>query len=62
MSLQVCAAKAIEELGRFFQGSLGEYTKEKPSRNALAVANALIEHLQQAKNNLYCLELWWSVD
>ncbi|ENA28051.1 MULTISPECIES: hypothetical protein [Pseudomonas] len=81
--------KAIEELGRFFQGSLGEYTKEKPSRNALAVANALIEHLQhdlqfqfaalqvededygmkvqiemiqQVKNNLYCLELWWSVD
>ncbi|WP_286788456.1 MULTISPECIES: hypothetical protein [unclassified Pseudomonas] len=81
--------EAIEELARFFQGSLGQYTKGKPSRNALAVANALIEHLQhdlqfqfaalqvededygmrvqiemiqQAKNNLYCLELWWSVD
>jgi hypothetical protein len=81
--------RAIEELARFFQGSLGYHTKENPSRDALAIANSLIERLQhdlqfqsavlqvededygmkaqlemtqQAKNNLYCLELWWSVD
>jgi hypothetical protein len=35
----------IENLGRFFQGSLGDYTKEEPSRDALAIAHSLVERL-----------------
>lgn len=82
-------SKAIDELGCFFQGSLGDYTKEEPSRDALAIAHSLVERLhhdlkfrsaalqvegeeygmnaqlemvQDANDNLYLLELWWSVD
>nr|WP_312230751.1 hypothetical protein [Pseudomonas sp.] len=39
--------KDTQELGRFFQGSLGQYTKEKPSQDAQEIARSLIERLHQ---------------
>ena len=79
----------IQELGRFFQGSLGQYTKEIPSQDAQEIARSLVERLHNdlqfdsaclvveddkygmtaqlemvewSNNNLYSLEIWWSVD
>jgi hypothetical protein len=37
--------KDIQELGRFFQGSFGQYTKETPSQDAQEVARSLVERL-----------------
>lgn len=37
--------KDIQELGRFFQGALGQYTKETPSQDAQEIARSLIERL-----------------
>lgn len=36
----------IQELGRFFQGSLGQYTKETPSQDAQEIARSLVERLR----------------
>jgi len=37
--------KDIQDLGRFFQGSLGQYTKETPSQDAQEIARSLVERL-----------------